>query len=100
MEGEMDETKKCRKKYFLKDSPQPKLIFGIYFILACVMIVSGAVFYFIGNKDLTAEYFKAHSTLKTTLGLLLPALVAVNFFGLMGALGLIIAFTHSIAGPI
>lgn len=89
-----------RKQYFLKDSSQPKLIVETYFILVLVMTLSGIVFYFIGNKNLAQEYFQAHSTLKSTMQMFLPALVIVNLAGLAAASFLVVKFTHSIAGPI
>jgi methyl-accepting chemotaxis protein len=89
-----------RRKYFLRDSFQPKLIFKTYLILLSVMFVSGGIFYFVGNKNLTEEFFQAHSVIKTTMQLLLPALILVNLIGLLGASVLVIGFTHSIAGPI
>jgi methyl-accepting chemotaxis protein len=92
-------TKK-RRKYFLKNSSQPVLILKIYLILLVVMLLSGAVFYFIGNRNLTQEFFQAHSVIKTTMQLLLPALILVNVIGLLGVSFLVVAFTHSIAGPI
>lgn len=89
-----------RRKYFLKDSSQPALILKVYLMLIAVMFLSGAVFYFIGNKNLTREFFQAHSLIKTTMHLLLPALVIVNIIGLLFASFLVVFFTHSIAGPI
>ncbi len=89
-----------RKQFFLKDSSQPKLIVETYFILVLVMTLSGIVFYFVGNKNLAQEYFQAHSTLKSTMQIFLPALVIVNLVGLAAASFLVVAFTHSIAGPI
>lgn len=89
-----------RKKYILKDSPQPALIIKVYLILLLVMSISGAVFYLIGNKQLTMEFFQAHSVIRNTMQLLLPAIILVNIIGLLGASFLVIFFTHSIAGPI
>lgn len=89
-----------RRKYFLKNSSQPVLILKVYLLLVVVMSLSGAVFYFIGNKNLTSELFQAHSVIKTTMQLLLPALILVNIIGLLGASSLVIILTHSIAGPI
>lgn len=89
-----------RKKYFLKNSSQPVLILKVYLLLIVVMSLSGAVFYFIGNKNLTRELFQAHSIIKTTMQLLFPALLLVNIIGLLGASSLVIVLTHSIAGPI
>ncbi len=96
----MEEKMLHRKIYLLKNSSQPALILKTYAILVIVMLVAGAVFYFIGNKDLTREYFQAHSVIKTTMQLLLPALILVNFLGLLVAFLMVITFTHSIAGPV
>lgn len=95
-------TKKTfkRKNYFLKDGPQPRLILRVYLIIIFAMLASGAVFYFIGNKNLTGELYQAHSVIKTTMQILLPALLLVAIIGLLGASFLVVSFTHSIAGPI
>ncbi len=89
-----------RRRFFLKDSSQPTLILKVYMMLLVVMCSSGGVFYFIGNKNLTQEFFKAHSVIETTMQLLLPALVAVNLIALLVASFLVISFSHSIAGPV
>ena len=96
----MNDNRKMRKQYFLKNSSQLQLIIRVYLILLFVILLAGVVFYFIGNKNLTSEYFQAHSLLKTTMELLLPALIFVNCLGLAGAFWMILLFTHSIAGPI
>jgi methyl-accepting chemotaxis protein len=89
-----------RKRYFLKEGSQPALILKTYLILLAVMVVSGTVFYFIGRKNLTEEFFQAHSVIKNTMQLLLPALIAVNVVGFVAAFFLVLLFTHSIAGPV
>lgn len=89
-----------RKQYLIKNSSQPELIFKTYLILLVVMLLSGGIFYFLGNRALTEEYFQAHSLLKTTMELLLPSLFLVGVIGLAGAFVLVVLFTHSIAGPI
>lgn len=96
----MSENRLKRRKYFLKEGPQPGLIIKTYTILAFIMLVSGAAFYFLGNKDLTAEFFKSHSLIKSTMQLLLPSIILVNVAGLIAASFLVVNFTHSIAGPI
>ncbi len=89
-----------RKKYFLKGTSQAFLILRVYLILLFVMLVSGGIFYFLGNKNLSNELYQAHSTIKTTMQLLLPAIIFVNIAGLLAAVALVVGFTHSIAGPI
>jgi len=96
----MKKSKKLRRKYFLRDSSQPILILRTYVVVLFVIIVSGTIFYFIGNKSLANEYYQAHSTIKTTMELLLPYLFIVNIVGLLGSFVLVIMFTHAIAGPI
>lgn len=89
-----------RWRYFLKDGSQLQLILKTYFILSSIILIAGAIFYFIGNQSLTAEFYAAHSVIKTTMELLLPGLLLVNAAGLLGAFVFILFFTHSIAGPI
>ncbi|PIQ89530.1 MAG: hypothetical protein COV72_02585 [Candidatus Omnitrophica bacterium CG11_big_fil_rev_8_21_14_0_20_42_13] len=89
-----------RRNYFLKDSPQPGLIVKTYLILFIIMLVSGVVFYFIGNKNLSREFFQAHSVIKTTMHLLLPSLILINLIAILGSAFMVINFTHSVAGPI
>lgn len=96
----MEKTSYKRRTYFLKGSSQLGLILRVYLILLAVMALSGTVFYFVGNRNLTQEFFEAHSVIKTTMQLLLPSLILVNAVGLLGALALVVFFTHSITGPI
>ena len=96
----MKKTSFSRKQYLIKNSSQPELIFRTYLILLVAMLLSGGVFYVLGNRALTEEYFQAHSLIKTTMELLLPALFLVAAIGLAGAFFLVVLFTHSIAGPI
>jgi len=94
------ENQHKRKKYFLRDSSQIHLIIKTYLVLLFVILISGVIFYFIGNKSLSNEFYQAHSTIKKTMELLLPNLILVNFIGLLGAFMLVIVFTHAIAGPV
>jgi len=96
----MKENRFKRSKLLLKNSSQPHLILQVYLILLAVIILSGGIFYFIGNQDLSKEYFQAHSTIKSTMELLLPTLIIVNVIALLAAFFLVVDFTHSIAGPI
>jgi len=89
-----------RKQYFLPQGIQPKLIAKMYGIIIFAMALSGALFYFIGQKNLTEEYFEAHSIIKTTMEILLPSLIAVNLIALAVVGVVLVLFTHSIAGPL
>ena len=88
-----------RRKYFIKNSAQPKLIFKTYVMLAVVLVLVGILFYLTANRNLEESYFKAHIVLKTTMENLLPILIAVNGIALILAAFLIVRFTHRIAGP-
>lgn len=89
-----------RRKYFIKDSAQPRLIFKTYAVLVLVLILAGTLFYCAANRDLRENYFRAHLLLKTTMENLLPILIGVNCIALILAAFLIVRFTHKIAGPI
>jgi methyl-accepting chemotaxis protein len=89
-----------RKRFFLKDSSQPRLLIGVQAIFILLLIISGTVFAIIANRDLRVAYFQAHLNIRSTLDILLPALVLVNLAGL--ALGIVLSlfYTHRIAGPV
>ncbi|NOX97090.1 MAG: methyl-accepting chemotaxis protein [Nitrospirae bacterium] len=89
-----------RRKYFIKNSTQSRLILKTYIVLAVVLVLVGTLFYIAANKNLEGDYFKAHLVLKTTMDNLLPILIAVNGIALILAAFLIVRFTHRIAGPV
>ncbi len=89
-----------RRKYFIKNSTQSRLIFKTYMVLAGVLIVVATLFYLAADRNLQGDYFKAHLVLKTTMENLLPILIAVNAIALVLAAFFIVRFTHEIAGPV
>jgi len=89
-----------RRKYFIKNSTQSRLILKTYVVLAVVLVLVGTLFYIAANRNLEEDYFKAHLVLKTTMDNLLPILIAVNGISLILAAFLIVRFTHRIAGPV
>lgn len=93
-------NKNRRRKYFLSQSAQPKLLWGIAILVLISVIVGGGLFYLLANKQLSTEYYKAHSTLKYVMEKLLPWLLLVNLFAILVALFFAIFYTHRIAGPI
>jgi methyl-accepting chemotaxis protein len=92
-------SKGRRKKYYLHRSAQPRLLLGTATLFLVLVIIAGGLFYLLADKELSAEYFRAHSTLRHVMGNLLPWLVLVNLLGLAVALFLAIFHTHRIAGP-
>jgi methyl-accepting chemotaxis protein len=69
-------------------------------LLLVLVLFSGSLFYSFANKELTGEYYKAHSTLKNVMDNLLPWLLGVNILGILIASVLTVFFTHRVAGPI
>jgi nitrogen fixation/metabolism regulation signal transduction histidine kinase len=64
-----------------------------------LVIIAGGLFYILANKELSAEYYKAHSTLKYVMQNLLPWLLLVNLLGILVTLFFAMFYTHKIAGP-
>jgi methyl-accepting chemotaxis protein len=89
-----------RRKYFIKDVSQMRLIMKVYFILLFTMFISNTIFYFIGNKELTESYFQAHLAIRQTMDILLPAIIIVSALGLLSAFVIVLLFTHRIVGPV
>lgn len=91
--------KNKRKKYFLSKSTQPKLLLGVATLFLVLVVIAGGLFYLLANKELSTEYYKAHSTLRNVMENLLPWLLLVNFLGMVVVLFLAVFYTHRIAGP-
>ncbi|MBT3315906.1 MAG: methyl-accepting chemotaxis protein [Anaerolineae bacterium] len=92
--------RKLRRKYFLRDSSQPRLLLGIELIFFTLLIVSGIIFYLVANQDLTASYYQAHLKIKNLKDNLLPILIGLNLAGLAVGAVLAVFFTHRISGPL
>ncbi len=89
-----------RKQFFLSDSSQPRLLVGIELIFLILLVISGAIFYLIANRNLTTTYFQAHLHIKNMLEILIPLLIAINLVGLIIGAVLTLFYTHRIAGPV
>lgn len=89
-----------RKRFFLSDSSQPRLLLSIEILFLFLLIVSGVILYLVFNQDLTTAYFQAHLRVKNAQDILLPTLVLVNLGGLMTSIVLMLFYTHRIAGPV
>jgi methyl-accepting chemotaxis protein len=62
-------------------------------------VIASGLFYVLANRELSLEYYKAHSTLRYVMQNLLPWLLLVNLAGILVALFLAVFYTHRIAGP-
>ena len=88
-----------RKRYFLIRSIQPRLLLGFVLLVLILIVIASGLFYLLANRELSAEYYKAHSTLRYVMQNLLPWLLLVNLAGILVVLFLAVFYTHRIAGP-
>jgi methyl-accepting chemotaxis protein len=88
-----------RKRYFLRRSIQPRLLLGFAALVLILVVIAAGLFYLLANRELSAEYYKAHSTLRYVMQNLLPWLLLVNLAGILVVLFLAVFYTHRIAGP-
>jgi methyl-accepting chemotaxis protein len=91
--------KSRRKRYFLSRSIQPRLLLGFAVLVLILVVIASGLFYMLANRELSLEYYKAHSTLRYVMQNLLPWLLLVNLAGILVALFLAVFYTHRIAGP-
>jgi methyl-accepting chemotaxis protein len=91
--------KSRRKRYFLSKSIQPRLLLGFAVLVLILVVIASGLFYVLANRQLSSEYYKAHSTLRYVMQNLLPWLLLVNLAGILVALFLAVFYTHRIAGP-
>lgn len=91
--------KSRRKRYFLSKSIQPRLLLGFAVLALILVVIASGLFYVLANRELSFEYYKAHSTLRYVMQNLLPWLLLVNLAGILVALFLAVFYTHRIAGP-
>ena len=92
-------TKHPRRKFFLRESSQPRLLVGIEVIFLILLVVSSLIFYLLANRDLTTTYWQAHLNIRNVQELLLPTLTFINLVGLAVGAVLLVFYTHRIAGP-
>ncbi len=88
-----------RRKYFLKDTSQPRLLLAAQIILGVVSLIASLALYLLFDRDLTASYFAAHIAISNVRQMLLPVLVGVNVFALLFSSIVLVFYTHRIAGP-
>jgi methyl-accepting chemotaxis protein len=88
-----------RKRYFLSRSIKPRLLLGFAVLVLILIVIASGLFYLLANRELSAEYYKAHSTLGYVMQNLLPWLLLVNLAGILVVLFLAVFYTHRIAGP-
>jgi len=92
--------KNRRKKFYLKDGGQARLLRGFAILALILIITASGLFYFLANENLENATYKAHfSALRSTMQMLLPYLFIVNIIGLLVVVFLAIFYTHRIAGP-
>ena len=89
-----------RRKYFIREGSQFRLIVGIQAMFIILVLISNTMFYLAADRDLTESYFKAHLRIKHTMELLLPSMVLFSLLGLVISAFINILFTHRIAGPV
>ncbi len=88
-----------RRRYFLREGSQPRLILGIQLIYFALLLIGGAIFYYVTQRDLGETYFSAHVTVKNVSEILLPTLIGMNLLGIVISIAASVFFTHRIAGP-
>ncbi|GBE29098.1 MAG TPA: HAMP domain-containing protein [Bacteroidetes bacterium] len=77
-----------------------RLIRSISLILIILVLISGISFYLLAQKQLSDEYYKAHSQIQSTMEMLLPWMIAVYVVGLIATFFLSILYTRKLAGPL
>ncbi len=95
----MSEKKHKRKTYFLPNTSQAKILLAVQIILAVIGLIASAVLFILLNRDLTANFFSAHLTLRNVRDILFPSLLIINIVLLMMSGIINIFFSHRIAGP-
>lgn len=90
----------ARRKYFIADSIQPRMLWKLVLSVAAVIAITGVGFYLLSYQDLSSEYAKAHSQIQNTRELLLPWLIGANILTLVLACFFFLVPSHRIAGPI
>ncbi len=95
-----ERTIRYRRAFFVRHESHRRLILRIGVILLILAAVSSVTFYFLAQQELSAEFFRAHSQVKTTMEMLLPWILSVGLLGIAIALILTAAYTRKIAGPV
>lgn len=89
-----------RRRYYLRGSLQPQLIRRTVGLFVIILLLSASVFFFLADKELENEYYKAHQTLENTRDAFLPWLIGVNLAAIAVTILFAVFPSHKIAGPV
>ncbi len=89
-----------RRKYFLPNTSQPRLLLSAQFLLAAVGLIASLLLYLLVDRDLTANYFSAHIAIRNVQEIFLPYLVGINLAVFLLSVVAMVLYTHRIAGPV
>ena len=90
---------KVRRRRFLASSPQGPLLKKVYWLILVSLAVQATLVYLVTNRQLEAEYYRAHQTIASTLEGLVPWIIGASLIALLAALFGTLRFTLSLAGP-
>jgi nitrogen fixation/metabolism regulation signal transduction histidine kinase len=96
----LDKPKIKRRRYFLPGTSQPRMLFGILFILVYVSVVLTVSLYISTHPNLPENYEQAQAMIRNIQALMFPILVLINLVGILVSVALLLLFTHRIAGPV
>ncbi|MCL5960474.1 MAG: methyl-accepting chemotaxis protein, partial [Chloroflexi bacterium] len=88
-----------RRKYFLREGSQLRLIIGIQIIFFALLVLGGALFFSATKRDLGRTLYSAHIAVQDVSEIVLPTLVGMNILGAAGSIVASILYTHRVAGP-
>ena len=93
-----------RSQYFIKRRFQARFVVLFIALVIVGSIISGAILYRVTYKELGVEFGRAHSQLRSTGEIILPAVLLTNVItvGVIGIATIIvtIVLSHKIAGPL
>lgn len=88
-----------RRRFFLPQTSQPRLLLSAQFVLAGVGLLASGALYLLVNRDLTDSYFSAHLAIRNVQQIFLPYLVGINLLVFLLSVVAMVFYTHRIAGP-
>jgi methyl-accepting chemotaxis protein len=92
--------KNLRRRYYLPGTSQPRMLFGVLFILVYVSLILTVSLYISTHPNLPDNYQATRSMLITMQFLMVPMLVLINLVGVVISAVLLLLYTHRIAGPV
>ena len=96
----MSGTPSRHRRLIVPGSGQKHWFLVIMLIALALALVSGGLFYVFAQQRLEDEYFKAHSQIRTVMGMLLPWMIGVYLAGLAAASWLTLLLSRRLAGPL